>query len=126
MGELIQIIQKWLKEDKLSFLVKTLENINTSISQITHSITKYLNSEQGEKQIKRLSELRQFCELHSKFCDKQSLLVDLRKSIFRYTITSQNHGNILGDQDLESPRVKTSILKPIFCLAYFTMTYVTL
>lgn len=28
--------------------------------------------------------------------------------------------------DLESPRVKTILLKPIFCLAYFTMTYVTI
>ena len=33
---------------------------------------------------------------------------------------------MLNDTDLESPRVKTSILKPIFCLAYFTMTYVAL
>lgn len=51
-------------------------------------IQQYLNSEQGEKQIKRLSDLRQFCELHSKFCDKQTLLIDLRKTIFRYTLTS--------------------------------------
>lgn len=85
-----------------------------------------MNSDQGEKQIKRLSDLRQFCELHSKFCDRQSLLVDLRKAIFRYTIASQSQGSMLSDQDLESPRVKTTHLKPIFCLAYFTMTYVTL
>ena len=68
-------------------------------------------------------DLRQYCELHSKFCDKQTLLVDLRKIIFKYTL---NETGGLSEFDLESPRVKTGSLKPIFCLAYFTMTYVTL
>ena len=86
-------------------------------------VQQYLNSDQGEKQIKRLTEIRQFCELHSKFCDKKTLLVDLRKNIFRYTL---NTSGSLNEIDLESPRVKTSQLRPIFCLAYFVMTYVTL
>ena len=32
----------------------------------------------------------------------------------------------MNSLDLESPRVKTAAVKPIFCLAFFTMTYVTL
>ena len=32
----------------------------------------------------------------------------------------------LNEIELESPRVKTDLLKPIFCLAYFIMTFVTL
>lgn len=61
--------------------------------------------------------------MHSKFSDKKTLLVDLRKSIFKYTLETDGS---LGQVDLESPRVKTAALKPIFCLAFFTMTYITL
>lgn len=82
-----------------------------------------MNSEQGAKQIKRVGELRQFCDLHSKHCDKKSLLVDLRKFIFKY---SSGAPGVVQEADLESPRVKTEALKPVFCLAYFTMTYVSL
>lgn len=46
----------------------------------------------------------------------------MRKTIFKSTL--EDDGS-LGSIDLESPRVKTAVLKPIFCLAYFTMTYIT-
>ena len=115
----------------LCLLLKAFTCMDDSFRQIKEDetfadwgkIQQYLNSEQGEKQIKRLGQLRQFCELHSKFCDKHTLLVDLRKTIFKYTLESDG---TLGQVDLESPRVKTSSLKPIFCLTFFTMTYVTL
>ena len=86
-------------------------------------IQQYLNSDQGEAQIKRLGELRQFCELNSKLCDRETLLGEIRRKLFGYTISKGSH---VYNIDMESPRVKNVHLKPIFCLAYFAMTYVTI
>ena len=115
----------------LCLLLKAFTPMDETFRQIKEEETfsdwekvqQYLNSDQGAKQIKRLTELKQFCELHSKLCDKKSLLIDLRKFIFKYTSGSSG---VIQDADLESPRVKTDLLKPIFCLAYFTMTYVSM
>jgi hypothetical protein len=81
-----------------------------------------LLSEQGEAQIGRLGDLRAFLELDNKICDKQTLLVDIRNKLFSYTVSQDGQRY---EMDLESPRVKNLNLKPIFCLAYFTMTHVT-
>ena len=49
-------------------------------------IQQYLNSEQGEMQIKRLPELRQYCDQNSRYVDRDTLLNVLRKQVFNYTI----------------------------------------
>jgi len=85
-------------------------------------IQQYLNSDQGERQIKRLHQLRAFCEQFGKLTDRKTLLVDMRKAIFKSTLEEDGS---LAALEFDSPRVKTTKLKPIFCLAYFTMLYVT-
>lgn len=44
--EILNILQKWLKENKFSFLVKTIEDINTSITDIIDAMTKYFHTDQ--------------------------------------------------------------------------------
>jgi pyruvate, water dikinase len=39
--EILTNIQTWMKEDKLSFLIRTLENLDSSLSDILESITRY-------------------------------------------------------------------------------------
>ena len=74
-------------------------------------------------QIKRLPELRQYCDHNNQYIDRDTLLNVLRKQVFSYTLAQDGS---LSEIDLESPRVKNIPLKPFFCLAYFAMTYITL
>ncbi|MFZ1730298.1 MAG: PEP/pyruvate-binding domain-containing protein [Bacteroidota bacterium] len=39
--EIISLIQKWIKDDKASFLVNTVENLDTSLSDIVDAIGRY-------------------------------------------------------------------------------------
>ncbi len=40
-GEISNFIQRWIQQDKLSFLIKTLANINTPISELHEAIRRY-------------------------------------------------------------------------------------
>jgi hypothetical protein len=39
--EILQLIQKWIKDDKASFLVNTVENLDTSLSEIVDALGRY-------------------------------------------------------------------------------------
>ncbi len=39
--EILHLIQKWIKDDKASFLVNTMENLDTSLAEIVDAISKY-------------------------------------------------------------------------------------
>ncbi len=40
-GQILTLIQMWLRQDKLRFLVKTIDNPNSSLNEIIHAITRY-------------------------------------------------------------------------------------
>lgn len=46
--EIITLIQKWIQEDKSAFLIKTLENSNSSFNEITDAITRYQHLPKSE------------------------------------------------------------------------------
>ena len=115
----------------LSLLLKAFTGMDEDFRQIKDEeefkdwdkIQQYLNSEQGEQQVKHLQQLRFFCDHESSKIDRDTLLKVLRKQVFSYTLATDGS---LQEIDLESPRVKNTPLKSFFCLAYFAMTYVTL
>ena len=39
--EILQLIQKWIKDDKASFLVNTVENLDTSLAEIVDALGRY-------------------------------------------------------------------------------------
>lgn len=40
-AEILSFIQRWIQQDKLSFLIKTLANINTPISELNEAVRRY-------------------------------------------------------------------------------------
>ncbi len=40
-SEILSFIQRWIQQDKLSFLIKTLANINTPISELNEAVRRY-------------------------------------------------------------------------------------
>ncbi len=49
--EILSCIHKWIKQDRASFLVNTLENYNTSISQVGDAIQRYQHAAHGEVEL---------------------------------------------------------------------------
>jgi len=49
--EILQSLQKWLQEDKLNFLMLTLESLATSLADIQNAITRFHNLDLGKMEL---------------------------------------------------------------------------
>ena len=104
--ELLELIQRWVKENRVGFLVKTLENLDTSLGDLLDAISRYHYLEPEEVEItpytrQNINVLlihRLFTE-HLDFIDiaKDYVVLDDFYDILRHTIFPQNsHGRLGG------------------------------
>jgi len=49
--EILDNIQKWIKENRIGFLVKALENLDTSLGEILDAISRYHHMEEGDVEV---------------------------------------------------------------------------
>ncbi|MCD4818570.1 MAG: nucleotidyltransferase domain-containing protein [Candidatus Cloacimonetes bacterium] len=76
---IFNILQKWIKEDKISFLVKTLENINTSISEIIDSIAKYIHADQEKIEFNDIAKMNTSVMIIQRFFSDQLNFINVAK-----------------------------------------------
>jgi len=103
--EMLGLIRRWLKEDKVGFLVKALENQDTSLGDIADAISRYHHLEDeveittySSKNIKALLIQRLFTEqLEFVNISKDYISVDDFFDILSRTVYPQNsHGKLGG------------------------------
>jgi len=104
--ELLELVQKWVKENRVGFLVKTLENLDTSLGDLLDAIARYHYMEPGEFEITPYTRQNiNVLLIHRLFTDQLDF-IDIAKDyadlhdfydILRRTIFPQNsHGRLGG------------------------------
>ena len=66
--EIISCVHNWIKQDRASFLVNTLENYHTSIAEISDAIQRYQHAGHGEVNSPRLPVRACWCHWSAGFC----------------------------------------------------------
>jgi len=104
--EILKNIQKWIHEERASFLIKALQNQNTPLSEISDSLRRYhyMNPSLGDKKSSirkgiRVSLIRRFFTDQLQYINvaKNYLEVDDFYKILRKTIfPSDSHGKLGG------------------------------
>jgi pyruvate,water dikinase len=104
--ELLELIQKWVRENRMGFLVKTLENLDTSLGDLLDAIARYHYMEPEEIEITPYTRQNiNVLLIHRLFSDQLDF-IDIAKDyadlhdfydILRRTIFPQNsHGRLGG------------------------------
>ncbi len=104
--EILSLIQKWIKDDKASFLVNTVENLDTSLSEIVDAIGRFYHifpegielSPSTEKGL-RVSLIRRFFTEQLPYINvaKQYLEVrDFAELVRRIIFHQKSHGKLGG------------------------------
>jgi pyruvate,water dikinase len=105
-NELLELIQKWVKENRMGFLVKTLENLDTSLGDLLDAIARYHYMEPEEVEITPYTRQNINVLLIHRLFTEQLDFIDIAKdyadlhdfyNILRRTIFPQNsHGRLGG------------------------------
>ncbi len=104
--EILVNIQKWIKENRVGFLVKALENLDTSLGEIYDAISRYHHLEEGDVKISPYTRKNISVLLINRLFTEQLDFIDIAKDyvdlndfyqILRRTIFPQNsHGRLGG------------------------------
>jgi hypothetical protein len=104
--ELLEMIQKWVKENRVDFLVKTLENLDTSLGDLLDAIARYHYMEPEEVEITPYTRQNINVLLVHRLFTEQLDFIDIAKDyadlhdfheILRHTIFPHNsHGRLGG------------------------------
>ncbi len=104
--EILEDIQKWIKENRVGFLVKALENLDTSLGEIFDAISRYHHMEEGDVEITPYTKQNISALLIHRLFTEQLDFIDIAKEyvdlhdfydILRRTIFPQNsHGRLGG------------------------------
>jgi pyruvate,water dikinase len=104
--ELLELIQRWVKENRVGFLVKTLENLDTSLGDLLDAIARYHFMEPGEVEItpytrqninvllihRLFSDQLEFIDIAKDYADLHDFYDILRRTIF----PQNSHGRLGG------------------------------
>jgi pyruvate, water dikinase len=104
--EIIEKIQKWITDDKISSLVKAVENYNTSLPTISEILRKHYKIAQEKNEVStsidkglRVSLLRRFFTEQTEFITLAKEYIDLDdfyELIDKIIFTSTSHGKLGG------------------------------
>jgi len=104
--EILEDIQKWIKENRVGFLVKALENLDTSLGDIFDAISRYHHMEEEDVEITSYTKQNISALLIHRLFTDQLDFIDIAKEyvdlhdfydILRCTIYPQNsHGRLGG------------------------------
>jgi predicted nucleotidyltransferase len=104
--EILELIQRWVKENRVGFLVKTLENPDTSLGDLLDAISRYHYIEPEEVEITPYTRQNINVLLIHRLFTEQLDFIDIAKDyvnlhdfyeILRHTIFPQNsHGRLGG------------------------------
>ncbi len=78
--EIITCVHKWIKQDRASFLVNTLENYHTSISEVGDAIQRYQHSGQGEVELSPSTRKGLLVSLVRRFLSDQLEYINVAKN----------------------------------------------
>jgi pyruvate,water dikinase len=104
--ELLELIQKWVKENRVGFLVKTLENLDTTLGDLLDAVSRYHYMEPGEVEItpytrqninvllvhRLFTEQLDFIDIAKDYADLHDFHDILRRTIF----PQSSHGRLGG------------------------------
>ena len=104
--ELLGLIERWIKENRVGFLVKTLENLDTSLGDLLDAISRYHYMEPGEVEItsytrqninvllihRLFTEQLDFIDIAKDYADLHDFYEILRRTIF----PKDSHGRLGG------------------------------
>ena len=104
--EIVSCIHKWIKQDRASFLVNTVENHHTSLAEVSDAIGRYLRATHGEVELSpatmkglRVSLVRRFLSGQLEFINIAKRYVDIKdfhELIQRMIYPGEGHGKIGG------------------------------
>lgn len=104
--EIVGCIQKWIKQDRASFLVNTLENHHTSLAEVGDAIHRYQHATHGEVELSmstrkglRVSLIRRFLTDQLEFINVAKSYVDIKDFhdlVHRMIYPARGHGKIGG------------------------------
>lgn len=104
--EIVNCIQKWIKQDRASFLVNALENHYTSLSEVADAIHRYHHATQGEVELSistrkglRVSLIRRFLTDQLEYINVAKNYVDINDFhdlTHRMIYPARGHGKIGG------------------------------
>ncbi len=78
--EIIACVHKWIKQDRASFLVNTLENYHTSIAEVGDAIQRYQHAGQGEVDISPSAHKGLLVSLVRRFLSDQLEYINVAKN----------------------------------------------
>ncbi|MBN2553634.1 MAG: hypothetical protein JXB06_12735, partial [Spirochaetales bacterium] len=105
-AELLELIQRWVKENRVGFLVKTLENLDTSLGDLLDAVARYHYMEPEEIEItpytrqninvllihRLFTEQLDFIDIAKDYADLHDFYDILRRTIF----PPNSHGRLGG------------------------------
>jgi len=104
--EIVACIHKWVKQDRASFLVNTLENQLSSLSEVGDAVSRYQHATHGEVELTestrkglRVSLVRRFLSDQLEFINVAKNYVDIRdfhELMQRTIFPARGHGSIGG------------------------------
>ncbi len=104
--EIVACIQKWIKQDRASLLVNTLERHHTSLAEVADAIRRYQHSTHGEVELAsstlkglRVSLIRRYLSDQLEYINVAKHFVDIKdfhELLQRTIFPSQGHGKIGG------------------------------
>ncbi|MEA2104879.1 MAG: PEP/pyruvate-binding domain-containing protein [Candidatus Cloacimonadota bacterium] len=77
--KILEILQKWIKENKISFLIKTLEDVNTTISEIIDAITQFLHMERNNLDFTECAKMNTSAMIINRFFSDQLSFINVAK-----------------------------------------------
>lgn len=104
--EIVSCIQKWIKQDRASFLVNVLENAHTSIAEVADALHRYQHATHGEVELSpaalkglRVSLVHRFLTGQLEFVNVAKNYVDIKdfhELLHRIICPTEGHGKIGG------------------------------
>ncbi|HNO77192.1 MAG TPA: PEP/pyruvate-binding domain-containing protein [Phycisphaerae bacterium] len=78
--EIISCVHKWIKQDRASFLVNTLENYHTAISEVADAIQRYQHAGHGEVELSHSTRKGLLVALVRRFLSDQLEYINVAKN----------------------------------------------
>jgi len=104
--EIVACIQKWIKQDRASFLVNALENYHTTLAEVSEAIHRYQHATHGEVELStstrkglRVSLIRRFLTDQLEYINVAKDYVDIKDFhdlMHRMIYPARGHGKIGG------------------------------
>jgi predicted nucleotidyltransferase len=105
-AEIVACIHKWMKQDRASFLVNTLENYHTSLAEVGDALQRYEHATHGEVELSpstmsglRVSLIRRLLTGQLEFINVAKRYLDIRdfhELMHRMIYPGEGHGKIGG------------------------------